>query len=348
MKLDEAGLKQRLRERLDRVYLLYGDEPYLIHHYRRQILRAAVPENALPEINLHEVDGQTCRMDTIPDMAETLPMMAEHTAVSVRDPNLSADSGIDAVIEWLADPPEHCTVVFWMSGMAMDARKSARFKALTAAVDKVGAVVTLDRKEETDIVRLLVSGASRRGCTMPPATARLLIEQCGDDLYLLLGELDKLCAVTGAGEITADTVRRVGTYNLEARVFDLSKAMMKGRYDQTYALLNRLRAVRAEPIPVLATLAAAFADVYRAKVAAESNEHASSVADYYNYRNKAFRLKYAAQDAARFSIATLRALIDLLAEADTKLKSTSHDPWLVLEQTAAAMISRMREADAPC
>lgn len=343
MKLDEAGLKGRIKERLDRVYLLYGDEPYLVHHYRRQIIRAAVPEDALPEINLHELDGQTCRVDSIPDMAETLPMMAERTCVSVRDVDLSADGGIDTVIDWLSDPPEHCVLLFWNSGIAMDARKSARWKSLIAAVDKVGVVAALDRKEGNDIVRLLVAGASRRGFSMQPATARLLVEQCGDDLYLLMGELDKLCAVTGQGEILPETVRAVGTYNLEAKVFDLSKVMMKGRYDQTYELLNRLRGVKADPISVLATMSAAFVDVYRAKIAAEGGEHATSVGDYYNYRNKAFRLRYAAQDAARFTVGTLRALIDLLAAADTKLKSTSHDPWLILEQTAAAMISRMRE-----
>lgn len=57
-----------------------------------------------------------------------------------------------------------------------------------------------------------------------------MVEQCGDELHLLLNELDKLCALAGEGEITREMIETAGTKNLEASVFDLSKAILQNHY----------------------------------------------------------------------------------------------------------------------
>ena len=43
------------------------------------------------------------------------------------------------------------------------------------------------------------------------------------------------------------------------------------------------------------------------------------------------------------SIALLRKCLDLLAQTDTQMKSTSLDKWELLEQTAAQMILLVRQ-----
>lgn len=118
---------------------------------------------------------------------------------------------------------------------------------------------------------------------MRPENARLLIEQCGEGLYRLLGELDKLCAIAlewegKANEITRDMIEAAATKNLEASVFDLSKALLQGRYDGAYRILDRLFFQREEPVAILGVLISAYADLYRVKVADAAGEPAESLA----------------------------------------------------------------------
>ena len=50
------------------------------------------------------------------------------------------------------------------------------------------------------------------------------------------------------------------------------------------------------------------------------------------------RLRNAARDAARLSLPALRECLDVLAEADMRLKSSRMDKRTVLEQAVAALI----------
>ena len=173
---------------------------------------------------------------------------------------------------------------------------AASFLTALAAVD------VYKRQSTADIVKLLCSGATRRNCRLLPENARLLVEQCGDDLNLLLNELDKLCALAGEGEITREMIESAGSKNLEASVFDLSKAILQNHYARAYAILHRLLSQKEEPVNILAVLSTAYADLYRAKVAAAAGKQADTLTADFQYRGREFRLRNAARDASRLSM----------------------------------------------
>lgn len=160
--------------------------------------------------------------------------------------------------------------VFWQDAVQPDLKKNAKWKAFAAAVEKTGLCVQFPRKTTGDIVKLLVSGAARRGSALTPDNAKLLVERCGDDLNLLLNEIDKLSALAGGGEITREHIETAATKNLEASVFDLSKALLQNNYERSYTILNTLFYQKEEPVAILAVLSGAYADLYRAKAAAQA------------------------------------------------------------------------------
>ena len=65
------------------------------------------------------------------------------------------------------------------------------------------------------------------------------------------------------------------------------------------------------------------------------------------YRGKEFRLRNAARDCARLSVSMLRECLEVLAEADTRLKSSRADKRVVLEETAAVLIVLSRGGERP-
>ena len=158
-------------------------------------------------------------------------------------------------------------------------------------------------------------------------------------MLLLTNELDKLAALADGGEITAEMIRAAATKNLEARVFDLSKALLRHRRDEAFSILDTLLQQREEPVGILAVLTNSYVDMYRMKVAQIAKKSASEVAAAFpTYKGKEFRLRYAAQDAAGLSVVQLRRALAVLAGADTALKSSGTQARFVLETTLTKLL----------
>ena len=320
MPITEAELKKRLKEGLAPLYFLYGEESYLTAHYAAQIAEKAVGKDDMGGFNLQKLDGQSVSFDQIEEAVEALPLMAERKCVVIRDFDVAAAGAAqERLLNLAGDPPESCVTVFWQDAVQPDLKKNAKWKAFAAAVEKTGLCVQFPRKTTGDIVKLLV-------------------ERCGDDLNLLLNEIDKLSALAGGGEITREHIETAATKNLEASVFDLSKALLQNNYERSYTILNTLFYQKEEPVAILAVLSGAYADLYRAKAAAQAGVPAESLAADFGYRGREWRLRNAARDSARLSLPMLRQSLEILAQADGQLKSARTDKRVVLEQTAARLI----------
>lgn len=343
--MTEAELKQQLKNDPAPVYFLYGEERYLTGVYAARIADKAVGGDDLAAFNLHKFNGQDHEWSHIEDAAEALPLMSERSCVLVRDLDAAKSADHDRIMEWLKQPSPTCTVVFYADGMTVDDKKNAKWKNFIKAVEKVGGVVRFDRKTTADIVKLLCTGATRRGCTLRPDTARLWVEQSGDDLTLLLNELDKLCALADGGEITPALIGAAAVQQLEAKVYDLSKAILQKRYDRAYGIIHRLYAMREDPIAVLAVLAGDYANLYRAKAADAAGVPVGQLAEDFGCKGREFRLTNAARDSRTLSVETLRQSLDVLTEADTRMKSTSMDNRVVLEETVAKLILLARTGE---
>ncbi len=305
MPATEAILKQQLQSGdFAPLYVLYGEESYLTAHYAAQLAKKAADDDTFGDFNRLSLDGQECSWETIADAVEALPLMAERKSVCVRELDVTSVAVYDRLMTLLAALPAHCVLILWYAH-PLDGRKNAKWKAFLTAAEKVGTCVDFQRRTAAELSRMLCSGATRRGCKLSTAAANKMVEQCGNDLSLLLNELEKLCAVAGEQEITPDMVETVVTRQLSARVYDLSKAIFKGDYRTAYTILHRLFASREEPVSILAVLSGAFIDLYRAKTAASAGVPATNLATTFGYRGREFVLRNAAADCQRWDIVRL-------------------------------------------
>lgn len=340
MNTNEATLKQQLKDGPVGLYVLYGEESYLTEQYARLIARHTVPD-AADAFNCQRFDGQEITVEQLEDAVEALPLMAERKCVLVRDMDVTAGD-TDRLLTLIGALPETCVLVFWQMTVQPDRKKG--WQSFLRAAEQSGTVVEFTCKTPGDVAKLLVAGAKRRGCVLAAEDARYMLEQSGNDLQLLLNELDKLAALADGGTITRALIDTAGVKNLEARVFDLSKAILARRSEQAFTLLHQLFVQREEPLAVLGVLSTAYADLYRAKVAVAGGTEAGALAaDFKSYKGKEFRLRNAARDAARLSVPALRDSLEILAGADRRLKTGRADERVLLEQTVARLIDRAQE-----
>ncbi|MBQ9859514.1 MAG: DNA polymerase III subunit delta [Clostridia bacterium] len=341
MAMTEATLKERIKSGACPLYVLYGEEPYLVEQYTRLIVKHTVGE-AADAFDLQQFDGQSLTLPQLEEAVEALPMLTEKKCVLVRDMDASAGDA-EGLLRLIRNLPDSCVLVFRQMTVQPSSKKA--WKTFLEEAEEVGTVAKLDRKSTTDAAKLLMAGAKRRGCAIDQRDAVYLVEQVGNDLNLLLRELDKLCALVGAGDITRETIDRAATKNLEAKVFDLSKAILRRDTPQALNLLHQFAIQREDPLPILGTLSAAYADLYRAKAAVTAGQPADSLAADFKttYARKEWRLRNAARDGARLSTDTLRRSLEVLAQADNALKQTGVDGRGLLEQTVVKLIRLVQE-----
>lgn len=341
-KLDESGIKQQIKNsEFSNAYLIYGEESYLKEHYVSQ-LKSKIVDPTFESFNYHCFDGKDTNIDDIIKDAQMIPMMSEYNLVLVRDyPIEKSKNDIALLLEFLSDVPESTVFIFYYNSKEPDV-KSASFKKLVTAFDNAGSVVCLGKRSESDVAKLLVSGAKKRGSLLNLNNAKYLISVSGNDMKTLLNELDKLSYYAKDGEITKDIIDNMATKCLQARIYDLSKAVVSGNFDLAYNVLDILFSMKEDPILIVSAISGVYVDMYRVKCAKAAGNSYDDVAKHFNYKGREFALRNASRDCAALSEKQLRASLDTIMDADLKLKSTSTDKKLVIEELIVKLVMTAR------
>lgn len=328
---DEKQLKANIRSgEFLPVYVIYGDEDYLKKSYADLLCEKAVAKDFF-DFNYQAFDGKNLDFKDVFDAAIMLPLMSERRCVFVRDAKLEAMNDADLALfgEYMQNPSESTVLVFLQANSDFSPDKA---KKVLNLIKNHGAVCVLNKRQGNDLVKPLISSASKQGCVLSAQAANYLVSVVGDDYNTLINELNKICSFVGEGEIAKEHIDDLAVKCDAAKIYDLTKFLLQKNFDKAYAVLNILFKQRVEPEYILGTIVSTYVDMYRAKVSLACGKSAEELSDAYGYGRTAFRLKNGARDSSRIDIGILRKCLDELAEADKKLKSGRDNASTVLEQ----------------
>ncbi len=335
----ENELKSNIKaSNFSNLYFLYGEEKYLVKHYTA-LLQKKLVNLDFADFNLHIYDGKNAEIDEIATAAEALPMMSEYSCIIIKDmpvDSLNADT-YEKFISFISDIPETTVVIISLPTLSVN-MKTAKAKSILNALTKNGCVVEFGRFGMQQLVKLIEKGGRERNCTFGYSECSYLISLIGDDMSVILNELEKICAYKKEGIVTKEDIDAVVIKSMQARVFDLAKALVANKCDAAMDILDTLMSMREEPISILGALITPYVDMYRAKIYLSGGLRAEDAATDFNYRNKEFRLTNGAKSASKYSVKQLRQFLEVLFDADILLKSTSLNPRTVLEQTITKLI----------
>lgn len=333
--IGEDLLKLNIKEgKFSAAYIFYGEEDYMKKFYLSKIKHRAVGDN-LPEFNLHQVDGAKTDIDELIELSLTVPMMNDYVLNIVNDFDFAAVSD-EKIEEFFGSLGEGSLFVFYSQSVKPNMQRSGWKKAMKLFKEK-GAVVKFDKKDSRELAKIAISAAKKRGCYFPQYLAASFIERVGNDLNLIKNEVEKLCAMKGEGEITAEDIEKISVRTLDASAFDLTKALVAGNPTKAFDILYDLTSQKQEPVMILGAVNSSYIDMYRVKIAAEKGLEPSAVANFYSY-NADWKLKRAAFNAKNLSVSQLRRSINVLCEADEKIKSFQSDATVVLDETVVKLM----------
>ena len=253
------------------VYIFYGEEAYLRRYYLEELQKLLVPAG-FEEFNFHRLGGKGLSLQELAEAVEAMPMMAEHTLITVTDLDLFKldEKGRDQLVDLMEDFPDYCTLVFVYDTIPY--KRDSKMKKLCAALDKCAVEVEFRQQERDQLMRWLKRRFAALGKDIDGAAADHLLFTCGTLMTELVPEIEKIGAYAKGSAVTIDDINAVADPVLDARVFDMTNAITAGNYDQAAQVLGELLRMQTEPIVILAAVGKELRRLYTARMALDGGK----------------------------------------------------------------------------
>jgi len=322
-------LKMSLKNKdLGRLYFFHGEETFLLHHYLGQ-MRKLLLDPLTESFNFHRLNNETFDIRDFADAVENLPMMAESTFVQVDEIDLFKmnEGDRNKMVEILSDIPDYCTVVF--TYITTPWKPDKRLKKLWEAVDGNGQIVEFAKQDQRDLVAWVTRHFAARKKRISTDLCVYLIDITGGTMTALAGEIDKICAYSGADEIRKTDIDAVTEPVLDAVVFQMTDLLSAGRYDQALLKLQQLLKMQQEPLAILGAVGGHFRRIATARTLLDNGRNSSELQKLCGIPDYPARKTMDA--ARRFSAEFCRKASVLVLETDYKMKTSFDDSERLLE-----------------
>ena len=322
-------LKTALKEkRLGRLYFFHGEETFLLHHYLEQIKKQLL-DPLTESFNYHRLNQETFDLQSFADAVENLPMMAEYTFVQVDDvdPFKMNESDREKMIDIFKDVPDYCTVVF--TYLTTPWKPDKRLKKLWEAVEGNGCIVEFAKQDQRDLIAWVTRHFAAAGKRISTDLCAYLIDITGGTMTALSGEIDKICAYSGADEIRKSDIDAVTEPVLDAVVFQMTDLLSAGRYDQAFQKLQQLLKMQQEPLAILGAVGGHFRRISAARTLLDNGKTAYDLQKLCGIPD--YPARNTMEAARRFSSKFCQKAANLVLETDYQIKTSFDEPERLLE-----------------
>lgn len=307
------------------VVLVSGPEEYLgiraMDRIRTQV-RAGAPDVEVSRINAAAYEPGTLLMQVSPSL------FGESKLIEVEAVEAMNDAFLADALRYLEQTEPDAVLVLRHAG-------GVRGKKLLDAVKKGGwpVVDCQPLKKDMDKAAFVMAEFKAGGRRIEQDAVQALVNAVGASLSELAAACSQLIADAGT-TVTSDIVDRYYGGRIEATAFKVADAAMVGNAPLALSTLRHALATGADPVPLVAALAAKLRTV--ARVAGASGSSAQIAAEL---GMQPWLVEQAQRDVRRWTPEGLVRSIQATAEADAQVKGLSRDPVYAVEH-AVTVIAR--------
>ena len=323
---DEANVNyaaevRALRERgPERLYFLWGPEDYLREQYLLTLKKCCLPEGedsfSYKRLNGPELDAHELRQ-----AVDAMPFLTERSFVEVRNVDLNRAKEPEAILAALSDIPDYCTVAFVQSAQF---EPDGRIK-LIKGLRSLGRDMKFTQAAQNQLIDWIIRRFAAAGKRIELQAIYRLIFISGDLMNRLIPEIEKVASYAKGEKVTVSDVEAVASHIPEADVFNMTDYIARKEYNNAMSVLAELLADKNnEPIPVLALLVTQMRRLYAARIAIDKGLGSKYVMEVCGLKYDFLATKLL-QSARGFTLPQLRRAVELCAETDYKIKSSSLD-----------------------
>jgi len=322
----EQAIEEARADKLRPVYLLVGEETYLLGEVVAALKKAALA-GGVPGLNEDVFEASERDADTVLAAVRTLPMMARRRFVLVRgierwDPKEGSEAKpskakdqFEKIIEYAKNPAGSTVLV--LVGAALNKQRR-----IVNAARSDGWLVTCEALKRDELPLWIERAVRARGNTIGRHVADLIAELSGPELAPVADAVERVCLYVGSGaEVTEDAVGECVVRIRPANVFDLVGAVGRRDAGAALAALERVYDPADRGLRLVGLLAWSVRQLV--KFEAAMREGASPAEAAARAGAPPFKARELAQQVKAIPRAELERWLVRLAELDAALKGGS-------------------------
>ncbi|WP_164491755.1 DNA polymerase III subunit delta [Staphylospora marina] len=319
--------------RIDPVYFLYGNEPFLLeetmHRMRELLGDGSEDPGAVVIMDLDETPVQH-----LIDEAEVPPFFSERRVIIGKNAHfltaVRAKGGPghdpDRLIAYLQQPLPTSVVILTVPSDKLDKRKKA-----VKELELRARCIRFDPLGGKEILAWLQQRFKELGVEADPRAVRELALLVGPDLRRLDNECRKLAVYVGdAGKVDVKTVSALVPRTLEQDVFKLTESIARRQTGEALRIWRDLLHQREEPLRVLSLITRQFRLMLQVKALARQGLGEKEIAA--RLKVHPYPVKLALRQGQAFSEKALRGLLLGAVAADREIKTGRTDKVLAVER----------------
>lgn len=323
------SLKAAVRNKnMDRLYFFFGEETFLMSYYLETI-RKLLLDPLTESFNYHRFTSENFDLTAFLEAVENLPMMAEHTLVQVDDIDLFKlnESEREKIAAVFSDIPEYCTIVF--TYLTIEWKPDKRMKKLWEQIDSHGLAVEFRKQDIRELVPWISRHFAAQQKKISNDLCAYLIDITGGTMTALSGEIQKICAYSGAQEIRKSDIDAVTEPVLDAVVFQMTDRISQGAYEKAFQSLSQLLKMQQEPLAILGALGSHFRRLLVGKCLMEQGKSAYELQKLCGIPD--YPARKIMESARRMDKSFCGRASELVLETDYRMKTSFDDSQRLLE-----------------
>lgn len=306
-------------ENFSHIYLFTGEEIFLAEFYAKKLKNALVAEG--DEFNYIKLSTED--VSGFQEAAESFPVLSEKKLLVLKGNNLSSELKSDFVSfleEFIGEIPEYTTVLFMSPFID---KKSRLYKLLK----KNSTECVFSKQKTDDLVIWARKVIASKGKEADRETAYALINSAGNDMTLLMNEIEKLVSYAGnRTKITKEDVESICSRNIDSIVFKMIDSALDGKPDTAFLIYNDLKIKKEQPVAINGAITKYMIDILRFKAMKDDGTPLKAIYEKLNLHSS-FRQRKYLDYSSKLSEKYLKNMINLCANLDIDLKSGGIDPY---------------------
>ena len=319
---DIKKLNQLIENRdFKNVHLLCGEEDYLRLQFRDKL--CAAMGGVQGSLAFDRFIGSAAQPESIIDLAETLPFMAERRVILIEDTGWFKN-GCSVMEDYISQGVcESTTLVFCE-------KETDKRTRLYKAVSEHGMISEFPVQDAATLASWVGGRLRSSGTPISGADAAYMVDVVGTDMLTLANETDKLSAYCLEKQrVMREDIDAICTRGIEDRVFDMCEALALNDKKRAMALYYDLIALRESPIKILVLVTRQFDTLVKIKDLEFRKYGDETIAK--KIGRPAWTISKFRKQTGRYSMSALKSIVNECADADMSIKTGMMTDKIALE-----------------
>lgn len=315
----------------EQVYLLYGEERYLVRQYKLQLKKAMIGEDTM---NLNQFAGKGLSVNEVEDAVMTMPFFADRRLVLLEDTCLFKGSD-DSWVRLVQSVPEGSHMIF----VEQEVDKRSR---IYKAVRDCGYCCEMVRQSPQQLTKWVLKGFGKYGLKITQSALDAFMEKAGDDMENIRNEMDKLSSFCmGKEGITRDDVEYVCTELVENRIFDMTQAVAEGKTQRALELYYDLLALKEPEMRILFLIARQMNQLMCVKEMEAARQTKDQIAA--SLKLRPFVVNKLLSQARQFNRIQLKSCVERCVELEEAVKKGNMNERIAVEMVLLSISGRLEQ-----